>query len=211
METSGKRGRGESREACLCGEVMSNDDDELLRELVRDLRDCKARADSAGLLDLMVKLRAIARRHLPPKSVLRLGFDSEDLAQEGIAHLIANIERFRGSTLKEFFAFVTAVISQQAARQARWQGVRKGEIGSSEDAADHASDSRTASANVVGREDVQRLMELVDKLDEPYRSTLLMMMRGRTNAEIAAALDIREDLVRKRLSRALQTLRGQYG
>ena len=190
---------------------MGEDDSERLAELLRELQKCKQGGSGTLPMDFRVKLRAMARKHLPHNSALRIGLDSEDLAHDGIAQLIDNVDRFRGKTLSEFFAFVKSVVGQQAARQARWQTVRHAELRSHDDAADYAAEDRTPSVSVADRENLQQLMTLVEALEESYREPMLMQLRGQSNEEIAEALGIRVDLVRKRLSRALQTLRGQFG
>ena len=181
-----------------------------LEEFLKDLRACRGASKDVRLGNILLKLRWIARRHLPGTSSLRIGLDSEDLAQEGIVHLLTNIDRFRGDTWSEFFAFAAAIVSQQAAAQARWQRVRKPELRSHEDAHDHARDAKTPSADAEHAEERQRLHSLLAKLSEPYRTPLELRLAGKSNQEIAAILGCKEDLVRKRLSRALAILQGQW-
>lgn len=181
-----------------------------LEEFLKDLRACRGASKDVRLGNILLKLRWIARRHLPGTSSLRIGLDSEDLAQEGIVHLLTNIDRFRGDTWSEFFAFAAAIVSQQAAAQARWQRVRKPELRSHEDAHDHARDAKTPSADAEHAEERQRLHSLLAKLSEPYRTPLELRLAGKSNQEIAAIMGCKEDLVRKRLSRALAILQGQW-
>lgn len=184
--------------------------DDGLEAMLEMLRACRGDLDVANLAPLVDKLRSMARRHLPAGSGLRRGFDSEDLAQEGLLQLLANLDRFRGTTVAELLAFAKAIVGQQAARQARWQRVRNPELRGGADAADHAEEDRTPSTDAMAAEDKQRLLELVEGLAEPYRSTLRMRLEGKTNLEIAAELGLREELVRKRLSRALKDLHGRW-
>ena len=181
-----------------------------LEGFLKDLRACKGAAGEVRLGKLLLRLRVIARRHLPVTSNLRIGLDSEDLAQEGVVHLLSNIDRFRGTTWGEFFAFAAAIVEQQAAAQARWQRVRKPELRSQEDAQDHARHAQTPSNNAESKEDKLRLHRLLATLSEPYRAALELRLAGKSNLEIAAILGCREDLVRKRLSRALAILQGQW-
>ena len=173
------------------------------------LRACRDEPGGAPLAEFVARLRRMARRHLPTHSILRRGLDSEDLAQEGLLQLLKNLDRFRGTTVAEFLAFANAILGQQAARQARWQDVRKKELRGG-DAAAHAEEPRTPVSEAMAAEEVRRLRRLVGELAEPYRTALRMRLDGRTNLEIAAELGVREDLVRKRLSRALKELHGRW-
>jgi len=173
------------------------------------LRACRDEPGGAPLAEFLARLRRMARRHLPTHSILRRGLDSEDLAQEGLLQLLKNLDQFRGATVAEFLAFANAIIGQQAARQARWQDVRKKELRGG-DAAAHAEEPRTPVSEAMAAEEVRRLRRLVGELAEPYRTALRMRLDGRTNLEIAAELGVREDLVRKRLSRALKELHGRW-
>ena len=187
-----------------------SDDEDGLQQVLKLFRACKTEPSGKEVQELMVGLRAISRRHLPSSSPLRNGLDSEDLAQEGVLQLIANLDRFRGNTLGEFFAFASAVINQQAAKQARWQKVRKLELRSYEDAQDHATDLNTPSKDAIQEEETQRAKKLVHELPEPYRETVLLRFEGKSYTEIANILSVSEEVVRKRFSRALKIIQSQW-
>ena len=181
-----------------------------LQPILKLLRACKVDPSGSEIEELMINLRSIARRHLPTTSALRHGLDSEDLAQEGVVQLIANLERFRGNTIGEFLAFANAVINQQTAKQARWQKGRKPELRSYEDAQDHATDLNTPSKDAIQEEETQRAKKLVHELPEPYRETVLLRFEGKSYTEIANLLSVSEEVVRKRFSRALKTIQSQW-
>lgn len=195
----------------MTAHAMTRADDERLADLLRELRKLRAEHEATeSITDFMSKLRSISRRYLPQRSVLRDGLDSEDLAQEGLVHLIQNVDQFRGQTMAEFLAFAKVVVRQQAVRQVRWQGVRRRELGATEDAEDHARDVRSPSADVVLEEDKSKLRMLLSTLSEAHQQPLRMRLDGMSNAEIADRLGLREDLVRKRLSRALKELQDKW-
>ena len=100
---------------------MDEHGDERLAELLRELEKCKLGGSGNLSVDFRAKLRTMAGKHLPANRALRIGLDSAGLARDGIAHLLDNVDRFRGKSLSEFFAFVKSVVGQQAARHARWQ------------------------------------------------------------------------------------------
>ena len=164
----------------------------------------------SGLLELSVRLRAMARRHLPGNSPLRLRLDSEDLAQEGLLQLVKNVHLFRGTTWAEFLAFVRTILSQKAGQEARRQSVRKGERQSIVDQPAIATSDPTPSVDAMGAEDRRRLKALVDELPSDYRVALSMRLDGLDNHAIAEQLGLSADGVRKRLSRAVYMLKGKW-
>jgi RNA polymerase sigma-70 factor (ECF subfamily) len=179
-----------------------------LAALLCDLRSGAARG--RGLLDLSVRLRAMARRHLPGGSPLRFGLDSEDLAQEGLLQLVRHVDRFEGRSWPEFLAFARAVISQKASEAARRQSVRKAERGPSVASVDAATPDPTPSVDAMASEDRRRLRELVGTLPEIYRDAMSLRLEGCEIADVARSLDISEPAARKRLSRALQMMKERW-
>jgi len=192
------------------GTAMTRADDHRLTQLLEELRALQSKDPDRDLKELTRKLRAISRRFLPSSSGLRDGIDSEDLAHEGMLTLIQHVDEFRGETMGEFLAFAKAIVNQQAVRQARWQQVRRGELGRQAAAEDHALEERTPSADAVLEEDKRKLRQLLAALSSEYREPLRLRMEGLDNAGIAAELGLREDLVRKRLSRALRALQRKW-
>ena len=195
------------RELPAVGDVGTVDPD--LQELLDELRSCEA-GSSAALASLMTRLRRIGRSRLAIRSTLRIGFDTEDLSQEGLVQLIANLDRFRGTTMAEFLSFANSIISQQVIRQARWQGVRRTELQGGPEVSEQPAATDSPSANVMSDEAKQKLRRLVGSLREEFREPLLLRLEGLSNTDIAARLALREDLVRKRLSRALKELHGKW-
>ncbi|MDA7936530.1 RNA polymerase sigma factor [bacterium] len=187
-----------------------SDGDDGLEAILRLLGACKSDPSGKEVEDLMINLRSIARRHLPATSPLRNGFDSEDLAQEGVIQLIANLDRFRGKTIGEFLSFANAIINQQAAKQARWQKVRRSELRSFENVAEQVSDLSTPSTDAIKEEETKRAKMLVHELAEPYRETVLLRFEGKSYTEIADLLSVSEEVVRKRFSRALKVIQSQW-
>lgn len=194
----------------MAGLAMTGADEDRLQDLLKELRTLRDEGSQGNLEALVVKLRRIARRYLPGQSALRSGLDSEDLAHEGLLQLIQRVDDFRGSTMAEFLAFAKAVVGQQAIRQARRQSVRRRELRAREQSTDHAVDTRTPSADAAHQEDRRRLQQLLETLSDEHRSVLQQRLNGLSNAEIAATLGLREDLVRKRLSRALKELKHRW-
>lgn len=189
---------------------MTGADEDRLEELLDELRALKHGVSGGNIVALLPKLRSISRRYLPAKSALRDGLDSEDLAQEGLVKLLEHVDSFRGKTMAEFLAFAKSVVGREAVRHSRWQRVRRRELGASAPAEQHALESRSPSVDAVQEEDKQRLRKLVETLGEDQREALELRLEGLDNGEIAARLGLREDLVRKRLSRALKELQRRW-
>jgi len=194
----------------MAGLAMTSADEDRLQELLAELRALRAEQTQGNVEALVQKLRRIARRYLPGQSALRSGLDSEDLAHEGLLQLIRRVDDFRGSTMAEFLAFAKAVVGQQAIRQARWQSVRRRELRAPARSSEHALHTRTPSADASHEEDKRRLKQLLGTLADNQRSVLEQRLNGLSNAEIAATLGLREDVVRKRLSRALKALKEKW-
>ncbi|MCB9877605.1 MAG: sigma-70 family RNA polymerase sigma factor [Planctomycetes bacterium] len=184
-----------------------------LESVLSELRELAGREGGGGpasLLALWVRIRNMARKHLPPYSSLRAGLDSEDLAQEGLLHLVRNIERFRGCTWPEFLAFAHAVVQQKVGQQARRMNVRSGEF-FGEVADDQMSGEQvTPSVDAMAGEDRRRLRELMAGLPESYREPLMLRLNGHENAEIAARLGLTPVALRQRMSRAMKMLQERW-
>jgi RNA polymerase sigma-70 factor (ECF subfamily) len=129
--------------------------------------------------------------------------DADDLVQE--AWLKAQgtpPERFASrSFLRAWLASVTRRMARDA-RRSRLRRARREERAA-------RSETLGSPEDVVERSALlEALLHSVRQLDEPYRSTVLLRyMDARSTAEVAAALSVSEEVVRKRLSRALARLR----
>lgn len=181
-----------------------------LIELLDELRGLRQATSAELLTGLLPRLRSLARKNLPARSPLRLGFDSEDLLQEGMLQLVRQAETFRGTTWAEFLAFSHAILTQKTAQQARRHTVRRNELGSTFDSSTVPSDDPTPSVHASDAEDKKRVQLLIATLPEPYREAIELRLRGLDNTAIAERLHITDEAVRQRLSRAVKMLQERW-
>lgn len=181
-----------------------------LLDLQAELRGMRDASSAELLTRILPRLRTMARQNLPPKSQLRLGFDSEDLLQEGLLQLVRQVDTFRGTTWAEFLAFAHSILTQKTAQQARRHTVRRNEFQSTFDSSALPSDDPTPSVNASTAEDKKRVKLLVGTLPEPYREAIELRLQGFENQAIAERLGISEEAVRQRLSRAVKMLQERW-
>lgn len=154
--------------------------------------------DEGTLLEELGWVQGLARRLVADAN------DADDLVQE--AWLKAHstpAERFSSRPrLRAWLAAVTRRLARDT-RRARGRRARREEYAAQSEV--HAS-----AADVVERSALlEAVLHAVRGLAEPYRSTVLLrFMDGFATAEVAAEMQVSEELVRKRLSRALGRLRG---
>ena len=182
-----------------------------LAALLQQMRAAKTGGNDQILIRLVAQLRQAAKRYLPTTSPLRIGMDSEDLVQDTLLHLIANVDAFRGKTWAEFLAFTKAITSQRAADQARKARQRgKDPTNPGQVIADQPSLDPTPSVQAAAAEDKQRLARILEELPDPYRKTLRLRLDGHESATIASMLGVSDDTVRQRLTRALRMLQERW-
>lgn len=153
--------------------------------------------DDGTLLEELGWVHALACRLLSDTN------DADDVVQEAwlkARHTPA--ERFANrSRLRAWLAAVTRRMARDTLR-ARGRRARR-------EARAAQSESVAGPGDVVERSaQLEDLLHTVRGLAEPYRSTVLLRyMDGLTTSEVAARTSASEELVRKRLSRALARLR----
>ncbi len=153
--------------------------------------------DDATLLEELGWVHALACRLLSDVN------DADDVVQEAwlkARHTPA--ERFASrSRLRAWLAAVTRRMARDTLRARSRRARREAHAAQSESVA--------GSGDVVERSaQLEELLHTVRGLAEPYRSTVLLRyMDGLTTVEVAARTSASEELVRKRLSRALARLR----
>jgi RNA polymerase sigma factor (sigma-70 family) len=182
-----------------------------LASLLQQMRAAKQGGPDHNLIRLVTQLRQAAKRHLPNASPLRMSMDSEDLVQETLVHLIANVDAFRGTTWAEFLAFTRTITNQRAADQARKLRSRRRDPTDPEQViSDQPSLDPTPSVQAAAAEDKLRLARILEDLPDPYRKTLRLRLDGHESSSIAAMLGISDDTVRQRLTRALRMLQERW-
>lgn len=162
--------------------------------------DTSAATHSDGvLLEELGWLRTLARRLLNDPN------DAEDVVQEAWLKTREVVDTFpsRG----RLRAWLTGLVHRMArdTMRARRRRERREEVVA-------ASARQDAEDGVERLAALESLLHTVRMLDEPLRAVVLLRyLDGHTTAEIAVALGISEDLVRKRLSRGRAALRRALG
>lgn len=162
--------------------------------------DTSAATHSEGvLLEELGWLRTLARRLLNDPN------DAEDVVQEAWLKTREVVDTFpsRG----RLRAWLTGLVHRMArdTMRARRRRERREEVVA-------ASARQDAEDGVERLAALESLLHTVRMLDEPLRAVVLLRyLDGHTTAEIAAALGISEDLVRKRLTRGRNALRRALG
>lgn len=164
------------------------------------------------VLEVMASLRLKARRGLPATAPLRRQIDSEDLVQDTVVDLMEAVHRFRGSTWPEFLAFANAVLAQRTTHQRRRAQVRAAELSPAQNTSEEELPGTTATPSVDAAhlEDKAKLARLIDALPADHRRVLRLRLEGLDGPAIAQRLELGEDAVRQRLSRALAMLRQNW-
>jgi RNA polymerase sigma factor (sigma-70 family) len=153
----------------------------------------------------------MAHARLGKNDLLRQALDSEDLAQDALVQLIQHVERFRGTTWREFFAFVISILAQRKTDLARFHTREKRTVDRVELANREGDRSPAAPSVIVSHgEDRDRLRALVGGLPESLRWALELRLDGMGYDEIGAAAEISTANARQRVSRALGILKQRW-
>jgi RNA polymerase sigma-70 factor (ECF subfamily) len=147
------------------------------------------------LLEELGWVRALAERLLADPN------DADDVVQEAWLRTREAPVRFESrSRLRAWLAGIAKRMARDTLRARRRRAAREQRV---------ALEARTDAENVVERSaQLEELLHAVRALDEPQRRcVLLRYMDGYSTEEIAAALSVSEEVVRKRLSRAMAHLR----
>lgn len=152
--------------------------------------------DDEQLLEELGWVRAVAGRLLADPN------DADDVVQETwLRTRQASVQFESRGRLRAWLAGVAQRMARDTLR-ARHRRARREERAAREEA-------RADAEDVVERSGaLQAMLQAVRALDEPQRSTVLLRyLDGYSTSEIASAMAISEDLVRKRLTRARAILR----
>jgi RNA polymerase sigma-70 factor (ECF subfamily) len=196
--------------------IEMNTDPELLlilakagssRALVRLLDRCR------------VPLVEQARVHIGRQ--LRVKVDIEDLLQDVSLEAYRDIERFRGSTEREFLCWLRNILARILMNQlrryfgtARRNLCREQPLIDADDstggrAVDPVAPDTSPSQRALKHESVGRLAEAIERLPVLYRKVIVLRHNeGRSFADVAHELGRTEDSVKNMWFRALRHLRG---
>jgi RNA polymerase sigma factor (sigma-70 family) len=133
---------------------------------------------------------------------------SEDVSQEVFLHAWSGLSQLR--SLESFLPWLRQLARNKANDHLRARYRRAALVEPAEPhlVSEHPSPAPTQAETLEDREDLVRLAEAIDALPESTRETVLLFYReGQSIAQVALLLGLSEEAVKKRLSRARETLR----
>ena len=156
--------------------------------------------DDEQMLEELGLVRRVAQRLLGDSN------DADDVVQEAWLRTRTAPVRFESrGRLRAWLAALAHRMARDTLRARRRRLAREERAARLETCAD-AADVLERSALL------ERLLQAVRALEEPQRSTILLRyLDGHSTAEIAAAMSVSEEVVRKRLTRTRAHLRGCLG
>lgn len=131
----------------------------------------------------------------------------EDIAQEVFLSAWANLKKLKNPA--SFLPWLRQTARNRANTWIRERIRERSMTTKADEMLEQASDPRMdTSANLVEAEETRILYEVIENLPEDAREVVTLYYReGRSTAQVAMLLDLREDRVRQRLSRARNRLR----
>ncbi|WP_422925572.1 sigma-70 family RNA polymerase sigma factor [Singulisphaera sp. PoT] len=191
--------------------------------IVEQLLDDAKKGDSPALGQLLELhrnyLRLLARVQIGRR--LQGKVDPADLLQETFLEAHRNIERFRGSTEREFVAWLRQILSAILANQIRhYLGTKRRDIRLERELADDVDRSSRAlvqalaasqtspSQHAARRERSTLLADALAKLPDDYREVIILRhLEDLAFAEVSRRMGRTEDSVKNVWARALARLR----
>jgi RNA polymerase sigma-70 factor (ECF subfamily) len=148
------------------------------------------------------------------RAIVRDEAEVEDVMQQAYVSAYQHLSQFAGQA--RFSTWLTKIAVHEALGRKR-RAVRLVSLTSSDKSADAAAAAVTPLAAVATPEDRSAARELLgvleaalDELPETYRSVFVLReVEGLDTSEAASILDVSEDVVKTRLSRAKASLRAQ--
>jgi RNA polymerase sigma-70 factor, ECF subfamily len=190
------------------------------------LRQARDRADSAlgQLLELYRSYLALLAR-LQLGSRLQVKADPEDLVQETFLKAHRDFDQFRGTTEKEWVAWLRQILAFNLAHLVRrYHGTKRRDIKlecAMEEALDQSSSAldrglvaahTTPSQQAIRREQSVLLADALERLTSDYREVIILShLQGLSFPEVARHMGRTLDSVKNLWVRALAKLRGILG
>ena len=129
---------------------------------------------------------------------------AEDIGQEVFLNVYKDLPRFDPERGTPFAAWLYIVARNQCISELRRRG-RQEPV--SDDFLHRVADSKeTAEAALIRQEEMEALKATVQELPEPFRSTIIMSLKGATLDEIARKCGVPHATVKTRLFRAKEKL-----
>lgn len=129
-----------------------------------------------------------------------------DFVQETLRKAVESFHTFRGTTLGEFRTWLSEILRNHVFNVVRRAAPTEPLPA---DAALPAPDA-TPSAQVLAREEEDRVRQAIDRLPEPLRAAWRLHLDGQTQDQIAALLGVDRSTVSRHLKKARDILRREF-
>ena len=130
---------------------------------------------------------------------------AEDIGQEVFLNVYRELPRFDPGRGTPFAAWLYIVARNQCISELRRQG--RTELATPEQLSRMASGGETAEAALIRREEREALAATLAELPEPFRTTIIMSLRGATLDDIARSCGVPQSTVKTRLFRAKEKIK----
>jgi RNA polymerase sigma-70 factor (ECF subfamily) len=165
-------------------------------------------AGQTALFEVLMR-RHNERLYRAARAIVRDDSEAEDVMQQAYVNAYAHLRQFNGRST--FATWLTRIAVNEATARARRRG-RYQPLGDDDRPALRAVLSSASHTDpereTFGREMRAILEDAVDALPDGHREAfMLRQIEGLSTAETAACLDVSEDVVKTRLSRARAALR----
>jgi RNA polymerase sigma-70 factor (ECF subfamily) len=192
---------------------------DLAPDLIRRARAGDGQAMHRLITDVTPMLQRYARARLD--NALRARMDEGDVVQSALLEVTRDFEGFSGTTINEFRAWARGILRRNLLDEVKAQVRAKKRALAMERAldAEHgnttnrrllgipASRLTSPSRKIARREEVARLLRIMDELSEAQRRALDLWLAGYTVKEIAVSIGKSELSAASLLKRALQHIR----
>ena len=147
-------------------------------------------------------------------SILKNDQDAEDCVHETVITIVDKLDTFRSSDDERYLKWLILLVCKNTALNIQKKNMHRQSIEISltsyacgeDDTVEFADNSPSPEDDVISEDNVKYILALLNKLDEKYRSVILLKYRGLSNKDIANVLFISQDAVRQRLLRAKKQL-----
>lgn len=129
---------------------------------------------------------------------------AEDIGQEVFLKVYQELPRFDADRGTPFAAWLFIVARNQCISELRKMG--RTELATAEFFDRIAADGETAEAALIKQEELEALKATLQELPEPFRSTIIMSLKGATLEEISRKCGVPQATVKTRLYRAKEKI-----
>jgi len=164
----------------------------------------RVRGGETALFEILMR-RHNERIYRAARAILREDTEAEDVMQQAYVNAYTHLHQFDGRA--QFATWLTRIAVHEALARARRRGRYESLDDSTVDTFMPIQSGPDPERQAFARELATLIESAVDRLNDGYREVfMLRQVEGLTTAETAQVLDVSEDVVKTRLSRARTAL-----